>query len=89
MHLVYLLDRHFVFNGCCASTHIEDECKSSLEINGYVGRRVYRVDGSIPAVGSASDSWGIAKAVIFAVGFFFAIALGIYPIWSILRSGRD
>jgi ubiquinone biosynthesis protein len=33
--------------------------------------------------------WENWAGVMFAVGFFFAIALGIYLAWSILRSGRD
>jgi len=33
--------------------------------------------------------WENWAGVMFAVGFFFALALGIYLAWSILRSGRD
>jgi ubiquinone biosynthesis protein len=33
--------------------------------------------------------WENWAGVMFAVGFFFAIALGIYLAWSILRSSRD
>jgi len=33
--------------------------------------------------------WENWAGVMFAVGFFFALALGIYLAWSFLRSGRD
>jgi hypothetical protein len=33
--------------------------------------------------------WGNWVGVMFAVGFFLALVLGIYLAWSILRSGRD
>jgi phosphatidylserine/phosphatidylglycerophosphate/cardiolipin synthase-like enzyme len=33
--------------------------------------------------------WENWAGVMFAVGFFFALALGIYLAWSILRSGRS
>jgi ubiquinone biosynthesis protein len=33
--------------------------------------------------------WENWAGVMFAVGFFFALILGIYLAWSILRSGRD
>jgi ubiquinone biosynthesis protein len=33
--------------------------------------------------------WENWAGVMFAAGFFFALALGIYLAWSILRSGRD
>jgi ubiquinone biosynthesis protein len=33
--------------------------------------------------------WDRWAGVMFAAGFFFALVLGIYLAWSILRSGRD
>ena len=33
--------------------------------------------------------WERWAGVMFAAGFFFALVLGVYLAWSILRSGRD
>jgi hypothetical protein len=41
------------------------------------------------SVGKSPHGWENWAGVMFAAGFFFALALGIYLAWSILRSGRD